>query len=207
MLAGLLWLSISLAFASGKPLTVSPDSIRILYQACGVENEIDFPLFKKSVEGFLRFKPKKSVIAIADLRRPSNEKRLFLIDLKNRKLLESTWVAHGRNSGMTKAIQYSNEPQSYQTSPGFYLVRNPIQSPKHGLALMLDGLEKGLNDNARKREIIIHGADYVSEDFIRKTGRCGRSHGCPAVPVDKMESMVKMLANGGLLYIQPSGKS
>jgi hypothetical protein len=155
MLAGLLWLFISLAFASGKPLTVSPDSIRALYQACGVENDIDFPLFKKSVEGFLRFKPKKSVIAIADLRRPSNEKRLFLIDLKSRKLLESTWVAHGRNSGMTKAIQFSNEPQSYQTSPGFYQVRNPVQSPKHGLALMLDGLEKGLNDNARKREIII----------------------------------------------------
>jgi hypothetical protein len=198
------WFSTASSFAYGKLATFSPDSIQVLYKACGVENLIDFPLFKKSVEGFLKFKPKKSIVAIADLRRPSNEKRLFIIDLKNRKLLESTWVAHGRNSGLAMAKQFSNEPQSYQTSPGFYLVRNQVQSPKHGLALMLDGLEEGINDNARKREIIIHGAGYVGEDFIRKYGRCGRSHGCPAVPLEKIGGLVKMLANGGLLYIHPS---
>lgn len=201
-----LWILNTGTLAATQLKSGSLDSLGALYECIGLEKYLDFSLFKKSVEGFLKFKPAKPIIAIADMRLPSDKKRLFIIDLKNRKLLESTWVAHGRGSGLKMARHFSNEPQSYQTSAGFYLVRNKMQSPKHGLALMLDGLEKGINDNARKREIIIHGADYVGEDFIQKYGRCGRSHGCPAVPTEKMETMVKLLADGGLLYIHPSGK-
>lgn len=202
----LLWLIASSAFGVGGNKSSLQDSIKVLYEDLGLKNQLDYTVFKKTIEGYFKFKPKKPIIAIADMRLPSNKKRLFILDLKNRKLLENTWVAHGRGSGMELAERFSNEPQSYQTSPGFYSVQNKIYSPKHGLALLLDGLEKGVNHNARKREIIIHGADYVGEDFIQKYGRCGRSHGCPAVPEEKMETMVKLLANGGLLYIHPSGK-
>ena len=190
------------SISAPEKLPVIPqDSLELLYKTCGLENQVSFPLFKKTVEGYLKFHPRKSILAIADLSLPSDQKRLFIIDLKGRKLLQSTWVAHGKNSGLKMATRFSNEPRSYQTSPGFYRVGNQIFSPKHGLALMLDGLEKGVNDNARKREIILHGADYVGESFIKKHGRCGRSHGCPAVPPEIIKQLAPVLVNGSLLYI------
>lgn len=191
---------------AGRSEKVAPDSIKVLYRACGASRHIPFSLFKKSVKGFLKFQPRKSILAIADMSKPSDQKRLFVFDLKERKMLEATWVAHGRNSGMRKARLFSNKPNSYQTSPGFYLVGNQIYSPKHGQALVLDGLEKGINDKARQREIIMHGAEYVAEDFIRKYGRCGRSHGCPAVAPEMIKKLAPVLQGGSLLYINAAGK-
>ncbi|MFT3885463.1 MAG: murein L,D-transpeptidase catalytic domain family protein [Flavobacteriales bacterium] len=74
-------------------------------------------------------------------------------------------------------------------------------SPKHGDALLLHGLDRGVNDKAEEREIIIHGAEYVSAGFIAEHGRLGRSFGCPAVPVELMPRMIELLAGGGLLYV------
>jgi hypothetical protein len=182
----------------------SLDSTMVLYNSCQLQDVVPFSVFQKTMEGIRFYKSKKSIVTIVDFTLPSSQKRFFVIDLQAKKLLLSTWVAHGKKSGMEMAASFSNKMQSNQSSPGFYKVGPALQSPKHGLALQLQGLEKGINHNARKREIIIHGAKYVSEDFIKQFGRCGRSFGCPALPIEEMPKAVQWLSNGSLLYIHVS---
>ncbi len=141
------------------------------------------------------------IMAIADFTLASDQQRFYIIDLNSGEVLLQTWVAHGKNSGENAATQFSNREGSFMSSPGCYRIGEEIISPKHGAALMLDGLDQGINDNARNREIIIHGADYVSADFIKTHGRCGRSHGCPALPREEMSTVIKLLKPGSLLYI------
>ena len=178
-----------------------------LFKECGLEGVLDFKIFERSMTGFKKYSPKKSLITIIDYTLPSDQKRFFVIDLKKKCLLQQTWVAHGKKSGLIMATDFSNKLQSYQSSPGFYKVGSIITSPKHGPAIQLIGLEKGLNDNAQKREIIMHGAWYVGEEFVKKNGRCGRSHGCPAVAPELISVISPILADGSLLYIHiKSGK-
>ncbi len=143
-------------------------------------------------------------LAIADMSQPSTAKRLVVIDLEAEEVVLHTWVAHGQGSGGLMAERFSNTHDSHQTSLGLYRVGERITSPKHGAALLLQGLDAGLNDQARAREVIIHGADYVSEQFIAQTGRLGRSWGCPAVSRKDMTQMISTLANGGLLFVHAS---
>lgn len=140
-------------------------------------------------------------LAIADMREPSTAQRLVLVDLESREVVLRTWVAHGQGSGGLTAERFSNTHGSHQTSLGLYRVGTEIVSPKHGAALLLHGLDKGVNDQARAREVIIHGADYVSESFIARTGRLGRSWGCPAVPREEMARVIEALAGDGLLFV------
>lgn len=175
------------------------------YEELCFEGQLSYDIFKKAMKGIKVYNPKKKFLAIADFSKASSLKRFFIIDLENRKLVMNTLVAHGRNSGSLMATDFSNVPQSFKSSPGFYRVNDVIQSPKHGEALLLEGLEKGINDNARKREIIIHGAAYVCEEFIKNTGRIGRSYGCPAVPLEDMHKVREFLSGGSLLYIYSPG--
>lgn len=140
-------------------------------------------------------------LAIADMSQPSTARRLYIFDMDARKLVLQTWVAHGQGSGELNATKFSNLDNSHETSLGLYRVGDKITSPKHGPALQLDGLDKGVNDKALDREIIMHGADYVSAPFIAEHGRLGRSWGCPAVPEAEMARIIDLLAGGGLLYV------
>jgi len=191
----------------GKDKIETGSESAVLYKECGLEGILAYPVFERSLTGFKKYSPKKSLITIIDYSLPSDQKRFFVIDLKKKRLLQQSWVAHGRKSGLILATEFSNKLQSYQSSPGFYRVGSIITSPKHGPAIQLIGLEKGLNDNAQKREIIMHGAWYVGEDFVKKHGRCGRSHGCPAVAPELISVISPILADGSLLYIHTrSGK-
>lgn len=172
-----------------------------LYTTCKLQQCMSYEVFLKSYQGFLKYHPVKPILVVCDFTKPSTEKRFYVIDLEQKKVIFSTLVAHGKNSGELYAESFSNEPESHKSCSGFLKISDRIVSPKHGTALLLEGLEKNINDNARMREIIIHGANYVSEDFIAKNGRLGRSFGCPALPNEDMEKVAPYLANGALLYI------
>lgn len=141
-----------------------------------------------------------SIISIIDFSKPSNEKRLFVIDIKNYKLLFQTLVAHGRNTGRELANTFSNKASSFMSSPGFYIT-GPTYEGKNGYSLKLEGVESGINDNAFERGIVVHGAPYVSQDLVNAQGYIGRSQGCPAVPVQYAESIINTIKNGSCLFI------
>lgn len=140
------------------------------------------------------------IISIIDFSKPSSQKRLFIIDLKEQKLLFKTYVAHGMNSGKEMATYFSNTPESNKSSLGFYTTADTYIG-KHGYSLHLNGLEKGFNDKAYERDIVIHAADYVSEAVIRSAGYAGRSWGCPAVPQKLSKPIIDQIKNGTCLFI------
>jgi hypothetical protein len=189
------------AAPAGATVEDEVPAVAHLYSACGLEGELEPAVFERGYSRMLDLKLQARMLAVADMSQPSTSKRLYLIDLEARKLVMRTYVAHGSNSGELYATSFSNILNSHQTSLGLYRVGEPIVSPKHGPALLLHGLDNGINCRALEREIIVHGADYVSETFITAHGRLGRSWGCPAVPRADMEQVSALLANGGLLYV------
>ena len=196
---------LTLAFAALPAAAASTGNLRerndALYNEIGLEGAIDRSTFDAALRSAEQHGIQPRMLAIADMTQPSTEQRLLVIDLQSKKIVMRTWVAHGQNSGELMATKFSNTDESHQTSLGLYKVGQRIVSPKHGPALLLEGLDRGKNDKARRREIIVHGADYVSEKFIAKTGRLGRSWGCPAIPREEMARAIEYLADGGLLYV------
>lgn len=167
--------------------------------------------FKIAFEGYQSLKTQNklenNILTIIDFSLSSNQKRLWVIDMESNTVLYHSLVAHGMNSGQEFATDFSNKSESYKSSLGFYLT-GEIYSGKHGSSLKLDGLERGVNDNARSRAIVIHGADYVSESFIKNNGRLGRSQGCPALPNNIANDVIYKIKDKSVLFIyHPSRKS
>ncbi len=141
-----------------------------------------------------------TLLTLIDFSKPSTEKRLHLVDMRNGRLIRSMLVAHGRNSGMLTAEHFSNEISSNMSSLGLYLTGTTYEG-KHGYSLRLTGISKGFNDNALQRAVVIHGADYVCGDFLIRNGRIGRSFGCPAVSYDESVELIDMIKGGSCLFI------
>ena len=170
-------------------------------------NNLELPKiesFSEALKGFYLLKEKgvikKDVITLIDFSLSSNTKRLWVIDLVSNKILYNSLVAHGKNTGEEYATSFSNSASSFKSSLGFYLT-GEIYQGKHGNSLKLDGLEKGLNDNARERGIVIHAANYVSNFFIKNNNRLGRSQGCPAIPVEFSDKIINVIKNKSCLFI------
>jgi hypothetical protein len=177
---------------------------QMLFDALAIE-DLPYEAFNQAFTGFNKLFQQghvqnKNILTIIDFSKGSDEERLYIIDLEQQKLIEKTLVAHGRNSGDLNASDFSNTPESYKSSLGFYLTAETYTG-KHGYSLRLDGLEKNINDNARERAIVIHGADYVSSDFIAQHGRLGRSFGCPALPQEQAKSIIDTIKNKSCLFI------
>ncbi len=143
---------------------------------------------------------RQRILTIVDFSLPSDQQRLFVIDLYERCLLYQTYVAHGQGSGTLYARQFSNRHSSWQSSLGFYLT-DATYAGRHGYSLRLRGLEKGINDNAYSRAIVMHGAAYVSEGIVRLQGYLGRSQGCPAVPEKWARPIIDEIKGGSLLFV------
>lgn len=163
-----------------------------------------FDCFNLALDGFHLLKEKglvqKNILTLVDFSLSSNLKRLWVIDLDKNIILFQTLVAHGRNTGEEFAQVFSNQAESFKSSVGFYST-GEIYDGKHGMSLKLDGLEKGLNDKARERAVVMHGADYVSESFIKQNKRLGRSLGCPALPVEMNAKIINVIKDKSCLFI------
>jgi hypothetical protein len=177
-------------------------------------NQFDLPNFESfnvALKGYYSLKEKglvqKNILTLVDFSLSSNAKRLWVIDLDSNTILFHSLVAHGRNTGEEFANSFSNTNSSYKSSLGFYLT-GEVYNGKHGISLKLDGLEKGVNDNARQRGVVMHSADYVSNYFIKQNKRLGRSQGCPAIPEELLKGIVSTIKNKSCFFIyHPSRKS
>ena len=143
---------------------------------------------------------KSNILSICDLSQSSRNKRLYVVDLEQKKVLINTYVAHGRNSGKEFASSFSNSPSSHKTSLGFYVTQGTYYGG-NGLSLKMRGMERGINDRANGRNIVVHGSEYVGGDFLQMNSFCGRSYGCPAVPADESENIIDLIKEGSCLFI------
>jgi hypothetical protein len=142
---------------------------------------------------------RRAVLTVIDYSLPSHALRLWVLDLSRGAVLAREFVAHGRGSGEDVAYRFSNSTGSYQSSLGAFVTAGRYEG-KNGLSLRLEGLNPGLNDHAMARGIVVHGASYVSEDMIRRSGRLGRSEGCPALSPTAAPRIIDMIEGGSVLY-------
>lgn len=163
-----------------------------------------FESFLAAYEGYEQLKHQgkieNEILTIVDFSLSSTQERIWVIDMKTQKVILKSLVSHGKNSGSEYATDFSNENESYKSSLGFY-VTGETYTGKHGFSLRLDGMEYGINHNARSRAVVVHGADYVSKSFIKNTGRLGRSQGCPAVPYEIHKELIETIKGKSCIFI------
>ena len=193
-----------------SPKAQFDQEMRATYSALGAEQEgLRFETFAKAMTGYLNLRQQgklaadKQTLTVIDFDLPSTEKRLWVLDLGKKEILFHTLVAHGHNSGENEATNFSNTDQSNMSSLGFYATGSEYEG-KHGHSLRLQGLDEGFNTNAAARSVVMHGADYVSEDFIKQNGRLGRSLGCPALPMDQYSQIIDVVNGGTCLFLNKS---
>jgi len=193
-----------------SPLARFDATLRETYDRLGAEQQgLRFEVFENAMTGYLNLREtghlatRQQHLTVVDFDLPSTEKRLWVLDLANDKILFHTLVAHGHNSGENGASQFSNTNESNMSSLGFYVTGQEYEG-KHGHSLRLQGLDEGFNTNAFARSIVMHGADYVSESFIKQNGRLGRSLGCPALPLDQYSQIIDAVEGGSCLFLSKS---
>jgi hypothetical protein len=186
---------------------LAEDFCRDIYCEAGLEGKLEYTVFRRAFKGITEIDaPKKHILTIIDYTKPACDRRFFVIDLEKRKLLYHTLVAHGKNSGELMCNRVSNRPKSLQSSPGFFLTAETY-SGRHGYSMRLDGMETGLNDMARARAIVIHGAEYVAQHYVDDVGYIGRSFGCPALPLEVNRKIIDLIKDGSCLYIHTNDKN
>lgn len=170
------------------------------------EHELNYEVFSKALTGFENLQKAglltqdSHLLTICDFSMSSNTKRLWVIDLNDKKVVFNSLVAHGKNTGEEFATNFSNTESSRQSSLGFYITDATYQGD-NGYSLRLLGMDKGFNDAAYKRAIVMHGADYVSDEFATVHKRIGRSWGCPAIPRELTQSMINTIKGKNCLFI------
>lgn len=200
----LLFVIFSLTFATDN---IDKDRyIYKIYSELNLENKIKYEIFQKAYKGYEKIQDKREgLLTIIDFTKPSNEERFFVLDLQNKKINYSTYVTHGKNSGLIVPLNFSNNRNSYMSSLGFYITGEAYEGT-YGYSLRLKGLEEGFNSNAFRRAIVVHGADYADPSFIEKYGFLGRSEGCPAVPTTISKDIIDSIKGKTVLFIMGNDK-
>jgi hypothetical protein len=181
------------------------DSLVNLYGAIELQEKgLSYDAFRYAMIGFYTLKDDgrlsgKNIISIIDFTKPSTDQRFYTIDLDRKSVLYNSLVSHGKNTGENVAKSFSNVVHSNQSSLGFYITGETYVGSK-GYSLKLDGIESGINDKMRERAVVMHEADYVSEYWIRKYGRLGRSQGCPALPKAISREVINTIKNKTLVF-------
>jgi len=198
-LALLAWMLAGCTLAPSRPLPPpQPARIALAAQAWPRREVLDLALqaFRCGTrEG--RFP--RPVLTVIDYSLPSTERRLWVIDLRRKRVLHHELVAHGDRSGDTMAVVFSNQIGSHQSSLGLFRT-DETYTGSYGYSLRLTGLEPGVNDNARERAIVVHGASYVSRAAIAQWGRIGTTWGCPGLPEDVAPQIIDEIAGGAALF-------
>jgi len=185
--------------ADTEILSFNPPAEELLSKANGLDPiamQLALDAYNSATERGL---VKKPYLTIIDYSKPSTEKRLWIFDLTQKKMLYELHVTHGKNSGQNIASKFSNKMNSLQTSLGTFITENTYQG-RNGYSLRLEGLDRGVNDNAKKRGIVIHGASYATADYIKKRGRLGLSWGCPAIDKAVNEKVITLIKNGSVVF-------
>jgi hypothetical protein len=180
--------------------------VRLAAVAPGLDGEVLAVALRAHAAAGRAGKARRPILAVVDFSRPSSVRRLWVLDLDREALLFHERVAHGRGSGVGSPTVFSNASGSHASSLGVFVTAETYVG-RHGISLRLDGLEPGVNDAARARAIVVHGASYVTEAFVAENGRAGRSHGCPAVDPAVASRLIDALAGGAVLvayYPDPS---
>ncbi|MBZ9728437.1 murein L,D-transpeptidase catalytic domain family protein [Salegentibacter sp. JZCK2] len=168
------------------------------------------PVFEKAMKGYDQLEGKgkvgKKILTVIDFGLSSTKKRMWIMNMETKEVLFNTYVSHGKNTGGEFATKFSNTVNSLQSSLGFYVTAETYYG-KNGLSLFIDGMEKGFNSNARKRYVVIHGADYAEPNFIDRLGRLGRSYGCPAVPNTIAKDVIETIKEESVVYIHKNNKN
>lgn len=173
-----------------------------LYKSLELKDKMNYSVFKNAVKGASKIKGKPfQFLTVIDFTKPSTEPRFSVIDLKKKKLLYYTYVSHGKNSGKVLATKFSNAPNSFQSSLGFFITDTKPYFGNYGYSLRLKGLENRFNSNAYDRAIVIHGADYASKKYIDQMGFLGRTLGCPAIPTELSKEVIDLLSNNSIIFI------
>ena len=183
-----------------KPQKIIVD-VKSVYDSLNIKNKIDYSIFQKAYLGYVQISNKNpGVLIIIDYTKPSNEERFYVLDLNNKKLVYSTRVAHSKNSGLEIPLEFSDDPNSYQSSLGFFVTLGEYNGA-YGYSLRLKGLEENINANAEDRAIVIHGGDIVEDEYIKKFGFAGRSLGCPVLPHSITREIIDFIKHGRVLFI------
>lgn len=181
------------------------DSVLSLYNTLGLQDyNLSYTVFRYGMIGYFNLAQNaklgsKKLISIIDFSKPSSEKRFYTINLEKLEVVYHTYVSHGKNTGLNTAETFSNVVHSNASSLGFYITAETYVGSK-GYSLKLDGQDKGYNDNMRARAVVMHEAEYVSEAWIKKYGRLGRSQGCPALPKEISKKVIDTIKHGTLIF-------
>lgn len=191
---GIGWLTLQITYADPSIVSfnefarlqgITPEALRLgleAYQCAKEHGEIHNP-----------------ILTIVDYSKPSTQKRMWIINPEQGRVLYKLYVTHGKNSGNLYATRFSNKVNSLESSLGVFVTENTYDGD-YGYSLVLHGLEKGLNDNAEKRHIIVHQAWYATGKIVQRYDTLGRSAGCLAIDPGVANGVINTIKDGSLVF-------